>query len=292
MLGFAMVWGYLFKITALIPIIATIIFYIFYLIYQRPNFTNKKQLCLYIIIFILPIITVFSSYQFLSRGIIRQLSPAIAENRVNSIHFLGMGALRGLEPYEKCNRGGYCWSYFFSYKTLPTRQQRDAFSMDIFKKSVKTGFPFQYLSFVAKKSASIFSDGTFGVWFEGGQNNYVLTPVYHNKLFRLIRLYLAPENGSGGIGKNFKYYAWCTKIFWLLTIILWAPYFIFSLKNKHEFYIAIIIGISFMGIIAYQALFECRPRYIFLYMPIFIYTAAQGFSLLTDFLYNRHYNNK
>lgn len=292
MLGFAIVWGYLFKITTLIPIIATIIFYIFYLIYQRPSFTNKKQLCLYTIIFIFPIITVFSFYQFFSRNIIRQLSPAIAENRVNSIHFLGMGALRGLEPYKDCNRGGFCAPYILDRQALPTRKQRDAFSIAAFKNSVKTGFPFQYLGFIAKKTASIFSDGTFGVWVEGGAYNYVLTPVYHSHLFSLVRLYLAPRNGSGGVGKNFTHYAQFVQIFWLLTIILWVPYFIFLLKNKQELYIAIIIGISFIGIVAYQVLFECRSRYIFLYMPIFIYTATQGFSLLVDFLYNRIHKNR
>ncbi|NCU34009.1 hypothetical protein EOM27_01635 [Candidatus Saccharibacteria bacterium] len=211
----------------------------------------------------------------------------INAERVSFIHYLGMGSLRGLSPHENCKTGSYCVSYtdwIISDEGPKTSEGKKEYSLNLWKESVLTDFPTGYLGFMIYKIRLTFGDGSFGVWGEGSNRNEYIEFRFDDTLSRTIRNYLGPF----GAYLDKTKLAW--QIIWLTTLILMVFLPIsaitrnFKLTKKANLTLLPILLFTFVGLIAYQMLFESRARYIFLYIPVFVLIAMGGLYCLNELI--------
>lgn len=209
----------------------------------------------------------------------------INEQRVSFAHYLGMGSLRGLPPYEGCTSGGYCSDYadWINSENGPkTAETKKDYSINIWKESLLTDFPSGYTSFIFNKIKLTFSDGSFGAWVEGGGRNDQIQFRTNDRFSIIIRSYLGP------LGTNFKRTKLVWQVIWLSTLILifgMSTFILFDknkIKSRKDIIYILTLLLTFIGLVLYQMLFESRARYIFLYIPLFVCMAIYGLERINN----------
>ena len=203
----------------------------------------------------------------------------IDQKRVSAIHYLGMGSLRGLAPFQKCETGGYCpelVDWITGEEGIKSLDEKNNFSFNLWHKSVETDFPWGYLGFAGRKIESTFSDGSFGAWGEGASNNDKIIFLSRNPVAKKGREFLGINPKRGLIVRGLWQGVWLLvllSIFSFSLLLVAAQFKEFKLLKKYrdsnrlgEIFIVAIFGLAL-----YQILFESRARYIYLFIPIFAF---------------------
>ena len=123
------------------------------------------------------------------------------------------------------------------------------------------------ICFWLKKMVMFFNDGTFG-W----QNNWIYEHyppdlASNNECMELLRNIFWPESLYSGRFNAFCQLAW---IFCMLGIagICFCPK---EQREKH-----VILVVAFLGIFCYQLLFEAKPRYLLVFLPLLCVVSVCG----------------
>lgn len=278
LLGFIAALGSLIKPTSLIFIMALAVslFVLNYNFVLKKWYRTVKAAAVFIGSFLF-VILLYGQLVSSLPGFADYSKEQLDRQRVSAIHYAGMGALRGLEPYPECKIGAYCPAYvdyIIGEPDLDTVAKKNQYSINILKNSIMTDFPMGYGSFLLKKVSFVMSDGSFSSWGEGASLNHNIIFKINGFPFESIRRFAGPMGDLRIVMK----FLWQT--IWLLTlgfvgfsmVKLWR-------SKKVDLYILTLVA-SIAGLVAYQMIFEGRARYIFLYLPVFILIAAHGFSRL------------
>ena len=275
LLGIFAYLGYAIKPTTLILMISIFLSSLFFINRCR----NIKIIAKYFGLFIFGAISSFFVLNTLitsSNGFAKYSSSQIREKRTGFLHYLGMGSMRGLPPYNECNTGSYCPRYADDTAAKGARE-REKVSLNIFIDSLTNDFPFGWLKFAILKISNFFNDGTFGVWGEGSSRNNFIQFLAEGNIVHKFRRFLSWN------GDKFRLFSVFISIMWG-TILTLFTIFIFKSANKFKYYHVVLLFFTLL-VVAYQVLFESRARYIFIYLPIFIVGAAFGLNFILE-MYN------
>ena len=275
LLGFFAYLGYAIKPTTLILMISIFLSSLFFINRCR----NIKIIAKYFGLFALGAISSFFILNSLiasSNGFAKYSSSQIREKRTGFLHYLGMGSMRGLPPYNECNTGSYCPRYADDTAAKGARE-REKVSLNIFIDSLTNNFPFGWLKFAILKISNFFNDGTFGVWGEGSSRNNFIQFLVEGNIVHKFRRFLSWN------GDKFRLFSVFISVVWGAILTLFTI-FIFKSANKFKHYHLVLLFFTLL-VVAYQVLFESRARYIFIYLPIFIVGAAFGLNFILE-MYN------
>ncbi|MDO4780924.1 MAG: hypothetical protein Q4A34_00820 [Candidatus Saccharibacteria bacterium] len=279
LLGLIAPVGFLIKPTSLIFIMALIAGFLV----LNYNFVlkNWNRALKATVVFIGPFLLVMLLYGHLISslpGFADYSKEELDRQRVSAIHYAGMGALRGLEPYPECKIGAYCPAYvdyIIGASDLDSVAKKNQYSINIAKNSIMTDFPVGYGSFLLKKVSFVMSDGSFSSWGEGASLNHNIIFKLDGPPFESIRRLVGPM----GDLRTAMRLLW--QAIWLLILGLIGFSAVKLWKSKKASLYLLTLMISIAGLVAYQMIFEGRARYIFLYLPIFILIASYGFSKMS-----------
>ena len=275
LLGIFAYLGYAIKPTTLILMISIFLSSLFFI----NRFRNIKTIAKYFGLFIFGAVSSFFVLNTLivsSNGFAKYSSSQIREKRTGFLHYLGMGSMRGLPPYNECNIGSYCPRYADDTAAKGARE-REKVSLNIFIDSLMNNFPFGWFKFAILKISNFFNDGTFGVWGEGSSRNNFIQFLVEGNIVHKFRRFLSWN------GDKFRLFSVFISIVWGAILTLFTI-FIFKSANKFRYYHIVLLFFTLL-VVAYQVLFESRARYIFIYLPIFIVGAAFGLNFILE-MYN------
>ena len=278
LLGIFAYLGYVIKPTTLILMISIFLSSLFFINKCR----NVKIIAKYFGLFALGAISSFfilNSLIAYSNGFAKYSSSQIREKRTGFLHYLGMGSMRGLPPYNECNIGSYCPRYADDTASKAARE-REEVSFNIFIDSLTNNFPFGWLKFAILKISNFFNDGTFGVWGEGSSRNNFIQFLAEGNIVHKFRRFLSWN------GDKFRLFSVFVSILWGAILTLFTI-FIFKSANKFKYYHVVLLFFTLL-VVAYQVLFESRARYIFIYLPIFIVGAAFGLNFILEMCNGRN----
>ena len=276
LLGILAYLGYAIKPTTLILIMSIFLSSLFFINRYRKNI---KIIVKYFGLFVLGVVSSFVILNTLissSSGFAKYSSSQIREKRTGFLHYLGMGSMRGLPPYDECNTGSYCSRYADDTASKGARE-REKVSLNIFVDSLTNNFPFGWLKFAILKISNFFNDGTFGVWGEGSSRNNLIQFLTEGDIVHKFRRFLSWN------GDKFRLFSVFISIVWGAVLTLFTI-FIFKLADKFKYYYVVLLFFTILMVI-YQVLFESRARYIFIYLPIFMVGAAFGLNFILE-MYN------
>lgn len=206
-------------------------------------------------------------------------TPAeIEANKTPIQHFLGMGSLRGLEPYPECTGGGFCLAYVNYMQSgaaeVSTVDGRRQYGLEVWRNSFESDFPSGYTGLLASKTLQNYSDGSFGVWAEGGDK-----VTFHNNthLDEMVRKFADPFGSSFNKLKILLQITWMT----VLTVIAAGCVYLWRNRAFREDYWQNCFRVAVLGVTFFLMIFEARARYLFLYVPVFILLAVGTITFLT-----------
>ena len=275
LLGIFAYLGYAIKPTTLILMISILLSSLFFINKCR----NVKIIAKYFGLFAFGAVSSFFILNTLiasSNGFAKYSSSQIREKRTGFLHYLGMGSMRGLPPYNECNTGSYCPRYADDTASKGARE-REEVSLNIFIDSLTNNFPFGWLKFAILKISNFFNDGTFGVWGEGSSRNNFIQFLAEGNVAHKFRRFLSWN------GDKFRLFSVFISIIWGAVLTLFTI-FIFKSADKFKYYYVVLLFFTILMVI-YQVLFESRARYIFIYLPIFMVGAAFGLNFMLE-MYN------
>ena len=275
LLGIFAYLGYSIKPTTLILMISIFLASLFFINRCR----NIKIIAKYFGLFTIGAISSFFVLNTLivsSNGFAKYSSSQIREKRTGFLHYLGMGSMRGLPPYNECSTGSYCPRYADDTATEGARE-REKVSLNIFIDSLTNNFPFGWSKFAILKISNFFNDGTFGAWGEGSSRNNLIQFLDDGNVAHKFRRFLSWN------GDKFRLFSVFISIIWGVILTLFTI-FIFKSANKFKYYYVVLLFFTLL-VVAYQVLFESRARYIFIYLPIFTVGAAFGLNFILE-MYN------
>ncbi len=139
---------------------------------------------------------------------------------------------------------------------------------------------------VKEKMLSTYDDGTFSWGGEGTFYRVLLEKedtrysLFLKSLFYEDNIYQNDYSSTGGL-----YWVWRTMSQGLwLTILALGMFSVKSMwdsSDKLRRRICVLLA-SVIGLTLFEALFECRARYLFHYLPIYIFLAAVGLKNISD----------
>ena len=183
-----------------------------------------------------------------------------SEKSVSVAHYLMMGMNERTE-------GKYAEEDAVLASGFPTYKERAEAELGIaFERIHKMGF-IGTLKQMLVKTKNAFTDGTFW-WHKEGHFVFAYMPE-HGKFFR--NLYYP-------VGKYYKIWEGTENVLWL-TSVFTAVISIFNLKKKDKHINTLLLGA--LGIIAFNALFEERSRYIFCNIPIILLMTSMGLNYIS-----------
>ena len=265
--------GYIIKPTTIL-VVAAVIFYNLLFKLKKENIHN---IIMSSVLFLTGLIVSYLAVNCiisLSPGFAKYSKDQIKDRRAGAIHYLGMGAMRGLPPYTECNTGAYC-SRYADDTAVEGARNREKFTLGLIRNSFLNNFPFDWIKFAILKISWSFNDGSFGVWGEGSSNNHRIIFINNDKVSRIVRRVLSFN------GDKFSIYKIFVSAIWFISLILLIIYLINPVKNNS---ISVILSSVVLAIITYQALFENRARYIFIFLPVFILGATLGADTILGFI--------
>lgn len=282
--GSVLCFGILIKPNIIFIIISLAVVVILYILKNQNNTISIKQYLILPGSIILGFMIFLLSYNLVLNNMpgFAKYSPAEYERYHTPIeHFLGMGSLRGLEPYSYCTSGGYCadmvdWVY--SSNGLATVNERKNYGLSLWKSSVETDFPFGYSGLVLNKLSVMFSDGSFGVWQEGAGLNDKINFKNQSSLDQWIREFMGPTGSHLGGFRSLLNMVWLALV---IIIVVGTLVLFFRRRVGRSFWLDAFMTIIIMQVV-FLMVFESRPRYLFLYLPVFILLAVGLLSVNLD----------
>lgn len=248
--------GYLFKPTVLIIFIAAVILGIVNLL-SGQKIEYKKAAAM------LCCVAIAAASAFSVKHILVTRKKLPAEKSMTITHYLMMGLNSETEGVYSSDDVKYS-------RNIGDKKARQEANIKIIRERLeKMGFN-GFAKLVIKKNLSNYNDGTFAWSREGG----FYRTVYPSNL----RVTMALRDFYCNKPETFRFLAQTIWFFILLCIC-------FSAFLKVSAYSGIIslVALSLFGESIFLLLFECRARYLFLYLPLFLILAAVGLAASTDF---------
>ena len=144
------------------------------------------------------------------------------------------------------------------------------------------------VSFAFRKMAMTFSDGAFGwyneVWVESEYDPPWVEQNRMTGLFRSIYRFDHPRH---------LWFATLLELIWFVVMlgVLVTPAILFDKRRfkterdeTEEVCLHMVMVFLFLGVFAYQLLFEARARYLFAFLPVIICLGMSGFHSVSRFL--------
>ena len=248
--------GYLFKPTVLIILIAAVILGIVNLL-SGQKIEYKKAAAM------LCCVAIAAASAFSVKHILVTRKKLPAEKSMTITHYLMMGLNSETEGVYSSDDVKYS-------RNIGDKKARQEANIKIIRERLeKMGFKGLAKLFI-KKNLSNYNDGTF-TWSREGTFYRIVHPSNSRVTMALRDFYCnKPE--------TFRFLAQTIWFFILLCIC-------FSAFLKASAYSGIIslVALSLFGESIFLLLFECRARYLFLYLPLFLILAAVGLAASTDF---------
>lgn len=180
------------------------------------------------------------------------------EANIGMLHYLKMGlnaesgGTYSIEDVQMSN----------SY--LTRKERNNANLQEVFERIEDMG-PAGLLELGQKKLLTIYSDGTFGWWVEGGFLEGDIE-AGHPKLREILCSIYYPD------GKYYPLFCNWVQAIWL-GVLTWGLCNAWEKDVKDEVSVLIL---SVIGLTLFELLFEARARYLFTYGPIYVITAICG----------------
>lgn len=148
-------------------------------------------------------------------------------------------------------------SIFGEFQT--SREERDKAAFERAVGRIKDRGFLGNISFWLKKMVLVFNDGTFGWQGNWIAKHYPPDLASNDGCMELLRNIFWPESLYSGRFNAFCQLAW---VFCMLGIagICFCPK---EQREKH-----VILVVTFLGIFCYQLLFEAKPRYLLVFLPL------------------------
>lgn len=247
------VLGYHLKPQAVIILIAIILVELLKVKKIFSVYVLKKIICCVLGIVIAEVI-----YIGLSNGFVSKI-PIDEQREFTPTHWFMMGLNE--ETGGKYNGKDVDFSQSFS-----TITEREAANMDVAIERLKAYGVSGYISFLINKTAVCYGDASFS-WSTGAGDFY--SEIYElknqgtSKFFRSIFYY----NGD-----LFPVYSTTLQTIWLFILLM--SLFVVCRKGNDKG--ASVLMLTFLGVAAFELLFEVFPRHLYCNAPIFIVLAMSG----------------
>lgn len=243
-------WGYNFKPTTIIVVIALIITE--FLFFRRIIGFNKRLFSYLAIVTILSL-SVYNSIFNLS--IEKSGLKINRELDTGALHMIMMG----MNPV---NHGVWYDKDVRLSEGFKNKEERRNAQIATIKQRLKDyGLP-GFVHHMYKKTLIVFNDGTFAWGVEGGFYRFV-PPDKNTKVAPFLKSIFF------SYGSRHKRLSTIQQIVWISTLLFSLGIFFFRTKKEH-----FLIMLSLLGTILFNLLFEARARYLILYVPFFIIAAT------------------
>ena len=178
------------------------------------------------------------------------------EQKIGLWHYLMMGA-------NESTTGTYsAEDNAFSKSFLTAAERAAANRAEFFARVKDMGF-FGYLGFLGRKLLCTFGDGAFGWAYEC---EFVTGIPETNAMGSILRALFRAE------GAAYRVYAVCAQAVWCFLLVCMVGN-VFARSDET----GRVVSLTICGVVLYQLLFEAGARYLYLFLPFFLLSAASGF---------------
>lgn len=196
----------------------------------------------------------------------------IDDNQKYSLyHFLMMG------QNDETNGVYYEDDVVFS-KSFYGYDQRKEANKEVALERIKNRGLTGQLVFTARKALCTYNDGTFA-WAEEGNFYSKLKPC-SSQVSELLRNVFYSTGKYYAVFKIYTQYLWWTTILLVVASLVQAIYGMLKGRVCSQAYMIVLS--SLIGITLYNALFETRARYLYIYVPFYIICAMLGLQRLAE----------
>ncbi len=184
------------------------------------------------------------------------------EHAMPFTHFLNMGAVRVETPYGTHRWGGYNHPDVVEMINLPP-EERSEHAVDSYLQRVEAMGPYGYAEFLNDKGNWVFGDGSFFAYGEGTMSAPDPGWVRNDARSTAIRDWVNLH------GAHYPTVLLGWQVLWLAVLVLLVapvvawPRGMFNLPSA-------AMRLSLVGLLVFLLLFEARPRYLYLYLPVFV----------------------
>lgn len=260
---FACFLGYLYKPTVAILFIAFMLVKICTVVVKtrnrEANFRQWGTAIASVLVALLCVLAINESVQALNS------SPMEKEKQMGMSHYLMMGL-------NNESGGMYSASDVSFSESFETREERRVANLQAATQRLKEmGFK-GIIELLLRKNISNYNDGTFG-WGREGSFYYEILPDNSKTAEVLRSIFFTNEMGTYN-----WIYASILQILWLSVLL--GVSLCFVTTGKGDIYT--ILPLTLLGLSAFLLIFECRARYVFLYLPVYILLACQGLTNISE----------
>lgn len=184
------------------------------------------------------------------------------DRRIGITHFLMMGQ-------NKTSCGVY-WGQDVDFSlSFDNPQERSAANLKRTADRLRGMGFVGWMEHLGRKMLVTFNDGTFAWGVEGNFYRVVLDEP-NDKMAPFLRSIYYNTNSRSRIPASLRHAVW-------IAILAFAAMSVFVKGNYPHKYRLPVLWITMLGFILYEALFEVRARYVFIFVPLLCVLAAVGF---------------
>ncbi len=189
-------------------------------------------------------------------------SPLDANRAFTATHYFMMGLNY---QYD----GVWCGDDVLYSESFATVAERQAANLSLAKDRLKYMGIKGYANLLLIKNMRTYNDGTFN-WSREGIFYYQMQEQFTPAGELLTSYYYE-------YGENFRKYAVFAQILWLITLTGCCLCLSFNKSDSEN-----LISITLLGVSMYILLFECRARYLFIFLPLYVIMCIIGVTRISD----------
>lgn len=249
--------GYLYKPTVVILFIAFMLVKLFKAagktIKREPDLKKWSKVLLSMLAALLCVAAINDGVKALNS------SPMEEEKQMGLFHYLMMGLNRE-------SGGMYSESDVAFSEHFDTREERSKANLQEVAYRLKEMGIKGTIELALRKNNYNYNDGTFG-WGKEGNFYYEILPDSSRAAEFLRAIFFTNE-----MGQYNWIYSKIMQVVWMSILVS----IIFCLNIPYKGDVYRILTLALLGLSIFLLIFECRARYLFLYVPIYILLASMG----------------
>lgn len=260
LISFFSLIGYFVKPTAIFVLAAILVVELCFALRakgeERKGAFSLSSLVSPVLLFCLGVVLAYGAL-----GVMKNLAPTLDDEKAFSMtHFLMMGA-------NTATDGTFYASDVEASLSCPNKAERQTMNIQVWQDRMQELGPVGLAKLTAKKTLCNFADGTFawgaegGFWVEERGSNEIVKSFYG------IGSFVADEAGA-----NAKAFQCLSQVVWLTVLLGAALGFMRKNAQKGE----LVAYLSLVALVLFLAVFECRARYLYLYLPYFVMLGVAG----------------
>ena len=260
-ISFFSVIGYFIKPTAIFALAAILVVELYFAFTRRRGKGNGRGLRSFAISALSLCLGIALAYGV--SGAMRHLSPSLDDERAFSVtHFLMMGA-------NTATNGVYYDSDVAFSQSYSSKAERQSANVQVWKDRLCDLGPAGIAKLTAKKTLCSFADGTFAWAFEE-----IFWVAEHGANERIRSFYGIGDFSSDEADANAKAFQCASQVAWLMLLLGAGLGFTRKNVRKGE----LVAYLSLVALALFLAVFECRARYLYLYLPYFVMLGVAGWA--------------